>query len=1047
MSKFLPILLLFPLALAGVVPPQPGGRDSQWKKVDEAMNNGLPKTAIEQLQPIIDGALAEKKYAEAIKAIGRKIALEGNIQGNKPEERITRLQAEIEKAPTAMKPVMQAILANWCWHYFQQNRWRFLQRTQTSEPPGEDFTTWDLARLFAEIDKHFTNALSAKPALQKTPIAEYDQLLDKGTMPDAYRPTLYDFLAHEALEFYSAGEQAGARREDAFDLPADSPAFAPADEFLNWTIQTSDEQSPTVKALRLYQDLLRLHRNDDDRTALLDVDLLRLNFAYNKAVGEEKDARYKAALKRLADQCPDHEVSAHALYCLASAVMPSGELLEAHRIATEGRNRFPDSVGGKQCYNLIQQIEAKSVQITTERVWSEPRPTIDLYYKNLTRAYFRVVEYDWLERLQRGNRRPESLDANDRRVMLAKRPVLAWSVDLPATKDYQERVEQIPAPEDLKPGSYFLLASHDPRFGESDNLVSFTDFWKSDLALVIRQRGEQEVIEGFVLDARSGQPIAGAQVRAWREDRNQRLPAGAASSDANGLFRIRGADRRGHLIHVQHDGQQLAAGGSYYLRSQRRRPEPNTLTVFFTDRSLYRPGQTIQYKGLCIRSDQQSDTYEVIAGQSLTVVFSDPNGKEITRQTQRSNDFGSLSGSFTAPRDRLMGRMSLQVQDGPRGEAGFNVEEYKRPKFQAAIDPPKEAAKLGAEVHLQGKATAYTGAAIDGAKVRWRVVRQVRYPVWWYWRFWWIPPRPEEQQEIAHGSAVTGSDGAFDIRFTAKPDLSASEKDEPTFGFTIHADVTDAAGETRSAAKTINLGYTALQASLSAGDWQTGGKPVEISIRTATLDGEGQQAEGSLKIYRLKQPKQVARPRLPDAPYPIVRRGGEGEAPQPDPANPDSWPLGDMAADVGFTTDAAGNARQEFSLRAGPYRALLETRDRYGKPVTARLPIRVLDPDAAKPAIRVPDLLAAPEWSLEPGQEFMALWGSGYDRRGRSWRSSSEARSCKATGPTPAVRKCKSSSRSRRPCGAALPCASPWSARIGRSCTRNKSTCPGQTRT
>src|SRR3990172_8412780 len=216
MSKFLPVLLLFPLALFGVLSPPPGRRDARWKKVDEAMSKGLPQTAIKELQPIIDGALAEKKYAEAIKAIGRKIALEGNIQGNKPEEKITRLQAEIDKAPAAMKPVMQAILADWYWHYFQQNRWRFMERTQTAEPPGEDFTTWDLARLFAEIDKHFADALSAKETLQKTPIAEYDELLDKGTMPDKYRPTLYDFLAHEALEFYSAGEQAGAGGGGAF---------------------------------------------------------------------------------------------------------------------------------------------------------------------------------------------------------------------------------------------------------------------------------------------------------------------------------------------------------------------------------------------------------------------------------------------------------------------------------------------------------------------------------------------------------------------------------------------------------------------------------------------------------------------------------------------------------------------------------------------------------------------------------------------------------------------------------------------------------------
>src|SRR5438128_1845336 len=72
---------------------QPAGtRKQQWQKVDEAVKKGLPKTAIEQLQPIIDGALKDKAYPEAIRAIAKKIALEGTIQGNKPEEKITRMQ-------------------------------------------------------------------------------------------------------------------------------------------------------------------------------------------------------------------------------------------------------------------------------------------------------------------------------------------------------------------------------------------------------------------------------------------------------------------------------------------------------------------------------------------------------------------------------------------------------------------------------------------------------------------------------------------------------------------------------------------------------------------------------------------------------------------------------------------------------------------------------------------------------------------------------------------------------------------------------------------
>src|SRR5437879_4671289 len=161
-------------------------REEQWKQVDDAIKRGLPKTAIEAIEPIILGALKDKAYAEATKAIARKIVLEGNIQGNKPEEKITRLEAEMAKAPKEIVPVLDTILANWYWHYFQNNRWRFMQRTATAQAPGKDFTTWDLPRLFAEIDKQFGKALASADVLKKTPITTYADLLEKGTRSEEH---------------------------------------------------------------------------------------------------------------------------------------------------------------------------------------------------------------------------------------------------------------------------------------------------------------------------------------------------------------------------------------------------------------------------------------------------------------------------------------------------------------------------------------------------------------------------------------------------------------------------------------------------------------------------------------------------------------------------------------------------------------------------------------------------------------------------------------------------------------------------------------------
>ncbi len=974
------ILALSCLAPLLAVVAQSGPRADRWKQVDDAVRKGLPKTAIERLEPIIKSALEDEAWAEAINAIGRRIALEGNIQGNKAEEEITRMQAEIAKAPDEMKPVMHAVLAHWYWQYFQANRYRFLQRSQTSQPPGKDFETWDLTRLFAEIDKQVVTALARAETLQKIPVADFDAVLVKGNVPDIYRPTLYDFLAHEALAFYNSGERAAARSQDAFDLSADSPVFSDAQQFLAWKPESTDEDSPKLKAIQLYQALLKFHADDDDRTAWLDADLLRLNFGYNMAFGEEKNARYKAALKRWDEAHADHPISSRGLHRLATVVQGEGELVEAHKIATQGKNRFPDSVGGRRCHNLIEGIETPSIRITTERVWNNPLPTIDVRYKNLNKAFFRVVKYDWKKKLAgRGNRRPEYLDQNERKSLLSKAPVVAWSSNLPATEDYQERQEQIPARDDLETGSYFLIASHNKDFNAQSNFVQFCDFWVSELALVIRNRNGQGILEGFVLDNESGEPLVEASVRAWRAERNGWVASGETTTNKDGLFTFKGINRKQIAIHAQYKKQGLSTGNYYYTYSQDLRAKPYSRTMFFTDRTLYRPGQTIQFKGLCIRVDAEADSYQTFPGQNVTVVFADPNGKEIARQQHKSNDYGSFNGSFTAPRDRLMGRMSIRVDGNPPGSSQVTVEEYKRPKFQVAIEAPEEAGRLNGDVTVTGRATAYTGAAIDSAKVKWRVVREVRYPGWYYYRYWWYP-RQNNRQEIAHGSSETSTDGSFKVAFNAKPDVTVPETHEPTFSYSIYADVTDTNGETRSADRVIRLGYTALQASLSTESWLTTDKPVEITIRTSTLDGVGQSAAGTIKVYPLIQPEKVERSPLGGRYYPRFRRGMNVQAPSPDPTNINSWALGEVVGEADFKTNAAGNASHTFKLAAGPFRVKLETQDRFGKPVSSEIPLQVLDPGAKKLAIRIPNLFASETTIVEPGEEFSAIWGTGYDK-------------------------------------------------------------------
>jgi uncharacterized protein YfaS (alpha-2-macroglobulin family) len=969
--SFLAVSFLTTPTLAEDVPGGP--REAQWKKVAEAMKKGLPKTAIAELKPIVEGALKDKAYAEYIKALSQTIALEGNIQGNKPEEKLIRMKAELKRAPQEIVPVLDAVLANWYWHYFQQNRWRIMQRTQTSNKPDADFQTWDLSRLLAEVDKQFGKALSRSAVLKTIKVEEYASLLNKGNVPDTYRPTMYDFIAHNALEFYSTGEQAGARATNAFDLMADSPVFSSVDEFLKWELKSNDKSSSKLKALKLYQQLIAFHLKDKDNTALLDANLWRLHYAKNNAFGEDKNSRYKTALKRFVDANEDHRIASRAIHEWASVIQGEGELVKAHQLAHRGLKLHPNSIGANRCHNLIEQIESKSSSIQAERVWNEPIPKINVSYRNLNKVYFRAVKSDWSALMKRRTWQPEYLNDAERRQISAKKPAMEWNADLPATEDFKQRNETLKPPKGLEPGFYFLISSHRADFSGNANMVSMTDFWVSDLALITRLRYGNGKLEGFVLNAISGDPIAGAKIAPYiRANNNQWTLKAAAQTDANGKFSFNVERSKQYRLLATHKGLQIATSRAYNNYGNNNQPRPYSRTIFFTDRAIYRPGQTVHFKGICINVNQQTDNYETLANVDVVVQFRDRNGKEVAVVKTRSNDYGSISGSFTAPRDRLMGNMSLVNKSGPPGNVAFSVEEYKRPKFQVTMEKPEEAFKLNGNVEVTGKAMAYTGAAIDHAKVRYRVVRQVRYPSWWGAYYWWRP-RNNNSQEIAHGSVETAANGSFKVTFVAKPDLSVNESDEPSFDYTIYADVTDTTGETRSSQVNIRIGYTAIQAHMSTASWLTDVDPVEVGISTSTLDGVPQSADVVVKIHRLRAPATVQRPKLSGG----YHRYG-GQKPPADLSNPNSWELGEVVHEQGVSTGADGVGSIKVKLPAGHYRAMLQTQDKFGKLVKAQLPLQVIDPDAKKCVLKIPFLMAGPKSQADPGETFSLIWGSGY---------------------------------------------------------------------
>lgn len=972
--NFVSLAVFSILIISGcMISADPVGHKVDWKDVDEAIAKGLPKSAIEQLGPVIINALARKAYDEATRGILTRVMLACVIEGNKPEEKIIRLAAEIESAPDEVRPVIETMHALWYWRYFDQNRWRFSQRTATEQALTGDFTTWDLLRLFSEIDRRFTGALTRGQALKTSPISAWSDLLERGNLPDSYRPTLYDVLAQAALDFYKTGEQGLLRPEEPFEFSDTSPAFAASKEFMAWSIPLTDTNAPSYKALRLFQELMRFHEADVNQHAFQVLDVERLMYARNTAYGKNKLESARIALEQAAQRMQGSEVQTYALCQVAEVIRAQGDLASARAVAAKGVAAAPASAGAGMCRALIGQIDARDIALQTEYVWNQPLSPIQVQYKNLTNVYFRIIPYDWDKLLAREVARPENFSYENKEDILTRKSVLEFARALPATTNYVNRIEELPAPESLKPGYYFLVASCNPDFGKDDNQVSYADFWVSDLALVVRQSNTN--LTGFVLDALSGEPLTGADVEPWfRDNKGRRVKGATSQTDMNGAFSIPNKDNGyGCLLKARYKDRLLASNGEY-SRNWQRDENAHNQTILFTDRRIYRPGQTIHFKGIHIACDPGKGEYRPLPRANVEIVFEDGNSKEIGHQTLVCNDYGSFSGTFTAPSDRLMGRMVIRHYS--IGAASIQVEEYKRPKFQVTFEPSKDAIKLEAMISLKGKAAAYTGAAIDGANAQYRVYRAVQRPYWCWWRHG--SADSGGSQEIAHGTIKTGQDGTFVVAFPALPDKTIPKADEPIFTFRVAVTVTDSAGETRSSETSVRAGYTALAANMTASEWQETGKPVDIKVTTETLAGERMRAQGTLTIYSLKAPARVQRSALIPSQY-IYGWFSRANDNTNDMSNPDNWLVDRALAERKVDTTTNGNVLVEFPLKQGCYRALFETRDAFGAPVKAWLPIRVLNPDARQLGIPIPNMVSAPTWTGEPGTNMLVYWGTGYD--------------------------------------------------------------------
>lgn len=840
-----------------------------WKQVEQLEQEALTQSARQVVETIRAKAEKEKNSAQIVKALLYSSKYAMTLEEDAQLNVVNNFRSEIAKAEYPTKNILESYLANLYWQFFQQNRYQFYNRSKTVvKVDSVDFRTWDLTTLFHEITSHFEASLENESLLLQTPISKVDVLLNQQEGSEDYRPTLFDVLAQNALAFYTTNENSITRPADTFEI--DDPEFlCEGSRFTQLDLAADMGNSLQSKALCLYQKLLLHHEASKKPYAFAEVDLQRLRFIFANAVFENKEQRYLEVLQNTAQSRKDEIASSLYLYEVAALYQQQGnryhpvsdqgnrwKLKEALDLCEKVMKDYPNSRGAEKCKSLKAQLLAHSLQLTTEKhIPIDQNSRLLVNYKNydgllLTARTITTKQWTTLE----------DLYPQEKKLAYIKKLPIArsWEASLKNENDYQSHSTEILMPP-LANGQYLILAL--PK-DNKDKTFAYTQVQATNLALVETQ---SETHQNFqVIDRTHGKPIEGARMTfRYRINYDGKRLSQTFVTDKSGTVALkRMANEWSDIsISVRHE-KDVALYGDYYMyRAYRTSQTTPTYSCFlFTDRSIYRPGQTVFFKGIALQGNPGSSS--VLEQAKVSVQLNDVNGQLVHEADFTTNAYGSFSGEFILPTTSLTGQFSIQVRSGKYplgGYTSFSVEEYKRPKFETSFEPVKETYAVNDSVQVHGTAMAYAGSAISGAKVSYRVKRSVTYPRWYHWGR--ILPN-SSPQEIAHGETRTDDSGTYTIVFKALPDNHTDKESRPTFRYVITADVTDINGETHSTSTHVTVGYHTLTAHMSLANLlDKDFKGHELFITTNNLNGQFVAAQGTVKMYKLKAPERVLRPR------------------------------------------------------------------------------------------------------------------------------------------------------------------------------------------
>lgn len=741
------------------------------KNVSDKENEAAPKTALIEAQKDYQKAVKEKNSPLLIQSLIRQIKYQALIDADSVPPMLQNLEHYIPTVTNIVeKSILHSLLTEFYQMYFNFQRYNIDDRTPITGYIPRNMLEWTNNIYIAKIFEHALDAVKARSQLSKTSCLAYKEILTLGRNSPTLRPTMYDFLVYRSIDILNKLYPISNyyKQEPITDLQL----FASVKDFVQMHIEAK-KMDIYSNTLALYQSLLQSEIAAQRKDAILISDLDRLEYLNTQISNvPEKDSLYIHALGQLAQQNKKNPYKVEILYKLAQYYYSKKNAditnyQKALDICNSGIREFPEYFRIEILKRLAQQITRTSVFYSLEpNVYPGENQKVQLNYANLSELIITLhkIKEPTLEFLNRDKRAPQT------------EKVSTHTYRLPKQLYKQDTTLQIPIPNT----GYYLLSVSYPNSPKIDSLY----FSSSRLSTIARKTGKTNY-NVLVCDLVSGKPIEGAKIKIYRKDNQKYSVVADYLSDKNGIASF-STSNQNYLYQVtQGDDNQGNLNNLPYQYFNTRPSLPFQISLF-TDRAVYRPGQTVYFSGICWESTPEES--KALAGQSYTVTLQDVNQQIIAQQKVKTNKFGSFAGRFTLPQEVMNGAFTITAG---RARQIINVAEYKLAKFEITFNPLKEAYKLGDQLTISGIAKSYSGVNLENCKVTYTISNYFN---------WYIP-----ENIIAVGKTQTNAKGEFQITFTPQKTSETSTFRNESITYQITATITSPNGETQEAQYTINI--------------------------------------------------------------------------------------------------------------------------------------------------------------------------------------------------------------------------------------------------